>query len=571
MARRSLFIVFLLIFECFVPICLAQDIQATSAISSVTAYPDSALISRSATLNLDKGEHSVYFSDIIPEIDENSLRVSGKGTAQVKIFGAQYKKEFLQEPYNEKVAELQNKIQELRDYIQAKENEKAVLFKEREFLESVKLFSGEQISKDLITKMPQVADLDNTAKFLSDKLNANYKRQIEIDKENREVYKKIDALQRELGQITSQTNTNLVKRYIVVDIEAIKAGSFDLTVSYLVGGVSWNMVYDARVAFQDKKVELISYGIIRQKTGEDWSNVDIVLSTVKPSIGGRMPYIAPWFLRPVEPMVAKARGFMGAMKSSADSVGDQFAAFAPSNELQKEESGAGGEYEPYYLEAQYSVAETQQKGTAIVYKLSKKSTIKSDGSEHRLPISSQTLAADFLYSACPRISPFAYLGCRVANSKDLQLMAGRVNVFLEGDYVGASSIDNVGQGEKFDLYLGVDEGVKVERKEIAKKVDDTLFAGIASPNKKTDFQYKITVENYKSDKIKLNLFESMPVSQDDKIVVKIAKVSVAPLEKDWKDRKGIWKWEFDLNPKEKKEIEFSYSVEHPKDIQIPGI
>jgi uncharacterized protein (TIGR02231 family) len=206
-----------------------------------------------------------------------------------------------------------------------------------------------------------------------------------------------------------------------------------------------------------------------------------------------------------------------------------------------------------------------------VYSIARKSTIKSDGAEHRLPISSQTLEADFLYSACPKISPFAYLGCRVANSKDLQLLAGRVNVFLEGDYAGASSIDNVGQGEKFDLYLGVDEGVKVERKEIERKVDDVLFAGIASPNKKTSFEYKITVENYKPDKIKLNLFEMMPVSQNDKIVVKLGKVSLAPTEKDWKDRPGVWKWDLDLNPKEKKEIDFSYIVEHPKDIQVPGI
>lgn len=562
MIRNSLLIAFLLFFVCFVPFGLAGDIQASSAISTVTVYPDSALINRSATLNLDKGEHSVYFSDIIPDIDENSLRVSGKGAAQVKIFGAQYKKEFLEEPYNEKVVQLQDKIQELRDYIQSLEDEKIVLAEERDFLESVRLFSGEQISKDLITKMPQVTDLESTAKFLSDKLNTNYKRQLEIEKEKREVNKKINALQRELSQITSRRNLNLVKRYIVVDIEATKAGSFDLTVSYLVRGVSWNMIYDARVAFEDKKVELISYGIVRQKTGEDWSDVEVALSTVKPSVGGRMPYIAPWFLRPYEPVHRKAR-LESAMKmqyAAMDKVAEVGGA------ILDEESGIGGGEE-----ADYSFAETQQKGTAIVYKIVKKATIKSDGTDHKLPISSQTLEADFQYSACPRISPFAYLGCRVANSKDLQLMAGRVNVFLEGDYVGASSIDNIGQGEKFDLYLGVDEGVKVERKEVAKKVDDVLFAGISSPNKKTYFEYKIKLENYKTDKIQVNLFEPMPVSGNDKIVVKIGKVNIQPTEKDWKDRKGVWKWEFGLKPKEKKEIEFNYTIEHPRDIQVPGI
>ncbi|MFC1709013.1 mucoidy inhibitor MuiA family protein [Candidatus Omnitrophota bacterium] len=546
------------------PYCFAQDIQASSEISSVTVYPGSASISRLATLNLEKGEHSVYFSDIIPEIDENSLRVSGKGQAQVKIFGAQYKKEFLEEPYNEKIALLQDKIQDLSDYIRSLDDEKTVLAQEREFLESIKLFSGEQISKDLVTKMPQVADLENTANFLTEKLNKNYERQLEIEKEKREANKKISVLRRELSQLASYRNSNLVKRFIVVDIEAVKAGSFDLSISYLVRGVSWHMVYDARVAFEDKKVELISYGIVKQKTGEDWSDVDITLSTVKPSIGGRMPYITPWFLKPYEPVVHRKAKVAGKMRMQYAAM-DKVAAMAPAEMLLDEESAIGAG------EADYSFAGAQQKGTAIVYKLAKKMTIKSDGAEHKLPISSQVLKAEFQYSACPKISPFAYLGCRVANSEDLQLMAGRVNVFLEGDYVGASSIDNVGQGEKFDLYLGVDEGVKVERKEIEKKVDDVLFAGIASSNKKTFLKYKIKSENYKSDKIKLNLFEPMPVSQNDKIAVKMGKASVKPIEQDWKDRKGVWKWELHLKPKEKKEINFSYTIEHPRNIQVPGI
>jgi len=117
----------------------------------------------------------------------------------------------------------------------------------------------------------------------------------------------------------------------------------------------------------------------------------------------------------------------------------------------------------------------------------------------------------------------------------------------------------------------VDENVKVKREQIEKKVDETLIAGIPSPTKRTTFKYKLTVENYKSKNINVKLFEAMPVSEDERIKVKIANVSLEPKEKDWKDRKGVWLWELELAPKTKKEIVYSYLIEHPRDMQVEGL
>lgn len=198
----------------------------------------------------------------------------------------------------------------------------------------------------------------------------------------------------------------------------------------------------------------------------------------------------------------------------------------------------------------YSTAE--EKGVAVLYRLSKKAAVKSDGFEHKLPVSTQVLTAKFDYSAYPRLAHNAYLGSRVTNAPGLQLLAGRVNVFLSGDFFGTSGIDNAGPGEEFAPYLGVDENVKVKREQVEKKVDETLIAGIPATTKRTIYRYKITLENYKSKKISAKLFEAIPVPEDDRIKVKIEKVSLEPNQKDWKDRKGIWLWEFELEPKAKK-------------------
>lgn len=543
----------IVVFSIIVNYVFAAEIAADSHITEVTVYPDSALVSRVANIKLDIGEHQIIFSNIIPEIDENSLKVSGSGNVEFKILGAQVKKEFLEEAPAEKVKQLQDEIQTLEDGRRRLEDAKEILSQEKQFLDSIRLFSNGQLPKDLVTKMPQVKELEDMLKFLDTKLRENYTQVVDTELKIREIGKKIDVLNRELAQISGHYKK--LKRSILVEVEVLKSGNLDLSVSYLVRGAYWQPIYDARANFEKSEVEMVSYGIIRQTAGEDWQDVEISLSTAKPAIGGRMPYVEPWILRPYQPPRVLD-------EDTTAGWGLQKMAF---------EGRAKVPVAAEAIEEESKYAKVEEKGIAVVYKLAKKANIKSDGAEHKLSISSQTLTAKFEYSSYPRAVLNAYLGSRVTNAPNLQLLAGRVNIFLEGDFVGSSSIDNIGPGEEFDLYLGMDENVKVKREQIEKKVDETLIAGIPSPTKRTTLKYKLTVENYKSKKINVKLFEAMPVPEDDRIKVKIDKVSLEPKEKDWKDRKGIWLWELELEPKAKKEITYTYIIEHPRDMEVEGL
>jgi uncharacterized protein (TIGR02231 family) len=541
-------------------LALAQDIQAASNITQVTVYPGDVLITRTAVLKAESGEHKIIFADIIPEIDENSLRVSAGGNALVKVLGVELKKKYLEETPQEKVKKIQDQIQGLEDDKRRLNDEIRALGDEKQFLDSVRLFSTGQIPKDLVTRMPPAKELDDTLKFLSLRIKENYNKVVDADLSMRELDKKIQALRQELSEV--QGPGRKLVRSIEAQIEVDKPGNLDLSVSYLARGASWQPLYDARANFDKSEVELVSQGIIRQNTGEDWTDVVVYLSTAKPAIGGSLPYVNSWILRPYQPRKrdydyaekAEIRMLKGTMQTEAFKSMD--AAVGASMPLMKEKE--------IYSEA-------QEKGTAVVYKLARKATIKSDNADHKLPISSQILAAKFEYSSYPRAVLNAYLGSRVTNAKDLQLLGGKVNIFLDGDFVGNSSIGNIGPGEEFDLYLGADDNVKVKREQIEKKVDETLIAGIPSPTKKTVYQYKLTVENYKSKKINVKLFEAMPVSEDDRIKAKVDKVSLEPNKKDWKDRKGVWLWELELEPKAKKEILYSLTVEQPREMIVEGL
>ena len=250
----------------------AKDVD--SHISQVTVYPDSALITRTGTVELAVGPQEISFADIIPDIDEDSLRVSGKGTASVKIMGARVKKEFLQEAAGQRVKELEQQIQAAADEIRKIGDAKNVAVSKKQLLDAVLNFSSDQLPEDMATKMPQAKELGDLLNFLDASYKDYYAVLQGLDVKERDVRKQLDVLQRELAQIS---RSQKMKRSIAVDVEAAKAGSLTLEVTYLVRGASWYPVYEARTHFDKSQVELVGFGVVRQKTGEDWKDVDVTL------------------------------------------------------------------------------------------------------------------------------------------------------------------------------------------------------------------------------------------------------------------------------------------------------
>lgn len=143
----------------------ATEIEVESEISEICVYTDSALINRVTHLELDRGTYTAIFSNIIPEVDENSFRVSTEGTAIIKLFGAQIKREYLEEVPSERLKQLKEEIQKLEDEITRMQNLKTILIEKKKFLNSITLFSNTQIPQDLITSMPQISDLENILIF----------------------------------------------------------------------------------------------------------------------------------------------------------------------------------------------------------------------------------------------------------------------------------------------------------------------------------------------------------------------------------------------------------------------
>jgi len=533
---------------------LADVVEVQSRVSKAIVYRDCAQVTRQAQADVKEGTAEIVFANVPENVSEDTLTVSARGTAEATIVDAKIKKIFLERPYSDKVRELESGIRPLENSLCVLANQQRVIEEEREFMKSVNLRAGQQIPQDLVTKMPKPEELGALDSFIKDRWQDIFTRELDIKEKARDTSEKLERLRNELAGLRQSQAKE--KRAISVELDVAKAGSLTVTASYLMYQARWTAEYDARVNYDQQKVQLVCMGIVSQASGEDWTGIDLTLSTARPTISGKMPELGSWFLRPAPPESVSYDRNVRFKRSMAEEPMALGVANAPVPEDAQ-----------MVQEAAELSAQVNEQVTSVTYRIARPVDVRSDGSEHRLPLFSQEFAAQFQYATTPKLSTFAYLFTKVTNEKE-QLPAAGVRIFLDGVYVGSSALPTVGAGEEFELYLGVDEGVKVKREKVKEESKEIWIAGIKRNTKILLATYKITIENYKSKDIRVDLFDNVPVSQSDVIAVRVMDMQPKPQQEDYKDKKGVIRWAFDIAPKGKQEVVVSYQVECPREIDI---
>lgn len=542
------------------PVCHAGTIDAESRISAVTVFPDRAGVTRTAALELAPGVHTVKIGPLPSQVEAQSVTVKGSGKAQVTLYGVRIETRQLETAQDPKVVTLEEEIRTTERREQSLHALKRILQQEREYLASIKAASSEQIGKDLITKSPSATDAAALLAFLDEGFLKVEERDQAADVDIEAVARLLDKLRRELAQLTQGQYRQ--ETAALVDLEAHKGGAFTLEVGYRTPGASWQPWYEARTVSDGGRVELISYGQVRQRTGEDWTDVTVTLSTAKPAMSGTLPKLQPVFLAPWEPVPVRARAPAAAAVDSLSQM-----AYNTAYKTLAEERLNEGAAEPEQ-EATMAMAAMDTQGPAVTYKLPKPETVPSDWQPHKMPIGSQSFQASLMYGTTPRLTPFAYLRARVKNTAGQFFLSGPVSVFLDGAFIATAALEQIAPDEEFDLYLGVDERVKVERRALKERVEVSLLPGLRGKTKSTDHEFLTTVENYTGRKIHVTVFDLVPVSQREEIVVESVRQTPPNVEADIEQRPGVFRWELDLNPSQQQELRLAYRVRHPETMQV---
>ena len=175
------------------------------------------------------------------------------------------------------------------------------------------------------------------------------------------------------------------------------------------------------------------------------------------------------------------------------------------------------------------------------------------------------LPAALSYRTTPKLLPGAFLSANVTHASDFPLLAGPMNVFLDGTFVATSGLRTVMSGEKFDLALGVDDGIAVKHKRVQKFTEDT---GLTNSGKRITYEYLLTVQNNKKTTERVIVADQVPLSRNEKIVVKL----LSPDAREVKPTdEGTLKWTLDLKPGEKRELTVKFTVEYDNDVNVAGL
>ncbi|MCP4685824.1 MAG: DUF4139 domain-containing protein, partial [bacterium] len=149
------------------------------------------------------------------------------------------------------------------------------------------------------------------------------------------------------------------------------------------------------------------------------------------------------------------------------------------------------------------------------------------------------------------------------NQDKAPLMPGKVSIFVGSSYIGKAALAGmILPREEFEIGFGPDNSIKVSREILDLKTTHK------SSSTRTDQTVEIRLVNHGLESRELLLEEPIPVSQDNRIKIKLGDVSP---ETDKPDALGIIRWNLTLLAAEEKVVRVTYRIEHPRGLQVQGL
>lgn len=528
------------------PMAQAAEIESPSVLTAVEVYGDRARVVRSATVDVVPGSHEVVLTGLPPQLEVESLRAEGEGTARVVLGSIDVRRGFRPEALSERVRDLQGRIEGLQDTDRELADAAGAADFQIAYLRSLSAKSGAQIAERTLELKGLSAEVGAMSDALLTRLSAAQAEQRRVVIARRTVTRQIDALQKELAQLQSGAQTEDLR--CAIAIEAKTAGKVTVRVSYTATWASWAPTYDARFDAETGAVSLTYGAWVTQGTGEDWSGVSLSLSTAQPDLGIAPPRLDPWVLAVEPPYVARTRSTaMGAAAPMAKS--------APREEGIYDEMADAPQLA---MEVAEAVIETG--GPAVRFGVPGVVHVPGDGTRKRVTIAQWTLdKATLERVAAPALSEHVFLTAKARNDKDFPLLPGELQAFYGDRYVGASALERVAPGEDFAVPFGVDDKVKVTRKVVSREEGKkNLFSGKDA----LAVTWKTTVESFHKSAVDVIIADRIPVSELEKVEVKVGSSTPAPTEK--KDR-GIWTWSVSVKPGQKVDLPLELVIAFPPD------
>lgn len=505
----------------------AEPLEADARLAAVELYPDGARLTHVARLELDAGRQTVVLRGLPEKLDPGAIEVTIVPAEAAGLAALDFRTQAAAEPVHPRERELVTQIRELERERDLRRDRIEAGRLQLELLRHLAQFAGGLTAGELRPETWRRGwEILGTGalQILTKIRDSQY--------ELAELERGIEAAKRQLEQIaTGARGEGLAE----IELEVLRAGPLELHLVYEHPDAGFRSAYEADLVSDRGLVRFRQRAVMRQRSGQDWQDVALVLASVRAQGRPSPPEPQPWFID-----IQELRPLPRGITSEAMPEGPVAARLA-----------VGVEKAPF----------------AVRYRLAEPVDLPADGRERTVTLSEASYEVRPLVTAYPAEDPAAYVLARFTYAGDVPLLPGELRLFRDGVAAGRDDLPAVAPGAELRLGFGRDDAVQIERRL------DTGFRseeGIFETRRRVERHYLIRVRNGHDRPVEIEVLDRMPVPQDERIEVELTQETTPPSERDVRGRRGVLAWRYVYAPNEEREIRFGFAVMFPKDVDVDG-
>tara|TARA_R110000868_G_scaffold145181_1_gene365098 strand:+ start:17546 stop:19579 length:2034 start_codon:yes stop_codon:yes gene_type:complete len=270
----------------FLPFAIFGANKIPSQINAVTVYLNSAEISRLSKFDIKQGTSELIFTGLSSKIDESSIQIAG--LQSVSILSIAYDLNYLDKTI------LTSETENMTNLIEAIELEIALLKNK-----ILGLNEEEQVitTNRLLRSETQVFDLDKIkaiSTYYRERITAIKNEIFVTNLKTNVLNEDIQDLKKQLAEINNMPSDP--KGEIKIKFDAPFAVRLSLELKYSVHDAGWIPNYDIKSNKLNDPLKLTYKAHVYQKTGEDWNDIALTLSTGNPTKFSVKPILSTDYL-----------------------------------------------------------------------------------------------------------------------------------------------------------------------------------------------------------------------------------------------------------------------------------
>ena len=325
---------------------------------------------------------------------------------------------------------------------------------------------------------------------------------------------------------------------LIAEVELDAPGLVEVSVTRQVRDAGWAPSYDLRLDTEAGALRIERRAELRQSTGEDWTDIELTLSTADPD--GRLAPAEPFpdVPRIVDPDVNPPRP---AMSGLADAEGMMMRA------QPMPEAMAAPEAVPV------------RDGLALSYALPGPVTVPAGAGGGIVSLGELRAEPEVALRAVPEFEAAAFVVATARNPGET-LAPGEARHWRDGALVGRGWLAGWAEGAEEELPFGPVETVRLDH-----VVEDDLqgAGGPIGRSSERTVRVRFGVENTGAEPREVTALYALPVSEQQALVVDVV-TTPPPDARDVDGARGVAAWEITLAPGERREVALTFRFDWPE-------